>query len=596
MAETAPKLLDVLGLRWRQVVLLIGLGLVYGALEGVGLGLLLPVLQYVQEGPGTFGGASLPARFVRAASERTAIPVLPMLLGLVFIAVISKQVVRYVEQMYANRIRFDTMARARQEGFAAFMNATVPFTLSEHHARLVGALTTEIEFGVSAVPMFLHVCESAILLTVYLGLLFLLTPWLVPLVLLAVGALGLAMRARLKRSERYGHETANANQALHTMVAERLTGIRLLKLTGQENREVEKIRRITRTIADARLQISRAKVGMEVAIDPLIILLAFAAIYLAVASLGMTLASLGMFMFVLLRSVPVLRQFNEGRQGLVLSLQNLRQVRALVDRARASDERAGGAAPFPGLRQEITLRGVSFAYEEREPVLRQIDCQFQKGSLTALVGRSGAGKSTLLDLIPRLREPSGGELLFDGAPAKTFDVRSLRSVIGMMDQLAFLFDETIAGNIAYGVEGAGREEIVRAAQAANAHAFIAALPDGYDTAVGERGIRLSVGQRQRIALARVFLQNPDILLLDEPTSALDAESEHAIQQAIERLRRDKAVIIVAHRLSTIQRADQILVLEDGRIVERGDHATLLKTGEVYRELFGTPGLEMPAYA
>lgn len=586
-AQAVQELLTLLGVRGRHVVLLSALGLIYGIFEGVGLSLLLPVLQFVEQGPDGFRQSASPlSRAVIALSERLSIgSALPVLLAFVLAAVVLKQAIRYVYYIYAATVHCEAVARRRSEGFAALLRSRLSFTGAEAHGRLVSALTTELEFGAEAIPHFLKGCESVMVLTAYLILLALISPWLIPVIIGAIAALSFSMRMRVRRSHGYGARASQAIQELHTMIAERLSGIRLLKLAGQEEREASRVRQIAEAIADNSRKTARTVVSMDVSIDPLIMVLAFSTMYVAITSLHMTLASLGLIMFVLLRSVPALRQLNEARYGMNVGRESLRRVHELTERARSAGEPAGAGTRFPGLRQEIVFDRVSFSYGPGRDVLREISCRLPKGQITAVVGRSGAGKSTLFDLIPRLQEPSSGRILFDGTAATAFNVRTLRSAIGLMDQSGFLFDETVAGNIAYGLPNVDRAAIIRAATEAWAHEFITALPNGYDTPVGERGTKLSMGQRQRIALARVLLQNPDILLLDEPTSALDPESEQFIQAALDQLRRDKAIVIVAHRVSTIQRADQILVLDGGRIVEQGDHATLSKSGEVYREVF-----------
>jgi len=203
----------------------------------------------------------------------------------------------------------------------------------------------------------------------------------------------------------------------------------------------------------------------------------------------------------------------------------------------------------------------------------------------ALVGPSGAGKSTIVDLLARFYDPTGGRITVDGVDLNEFNIRSLRSRLGIVTQEAILFHDTVRANIAYGREGVSQEEIEAAARAANAHDFIMAMPEGYDTILGERGTRLSGGQRQRIAIARAILRDPAILILDEATSALDSEAERQVHDAIERLQSGRTTFVIAHRLSTVQNADQILVVRDGRIVEHGRHAELLRAGGAYRRLY-----------
>lgn len=246
---------------------------------------------------------------------------------------------------------------------------------------------------------------------------------------------------------------------------------------------------------------------------------------------------------------------------------------------------APGAVPLSVPRGRIRFENVSFAYEPGRPVLHAVSFEVGPGEMLAIVGETGSGKSTLLSLLLRFYHPDQGRILLDGQDLRAGTLRSLREAVSLVPQEAILFSDSIHENIAYGRAAASKEEIVRAARMAQADDFIRQLPDGYDTEVGERGVRLSVGQRQRIALARAFLRNAPILLLDEPTSALDAETEIHLMESVQSFARDKTVITVAHRLSTVRGADQILVLSHGRIVECGNHEQLLALGGHYFRLW-----------
>jgi subfamily B ATP-binding cassette protein MsbA len=378
-----------------------------------------------------------------------------------------------------------------------------------------------------------------------------------------------------------------ALEALHVTVAEKLSGIRLVKVRVREREEADAYRGQVRELTSVLMTLNRQKEALEVAIEPTMILGAFCALYASVRWFGMTLASVSVVMLILLRLVPYLKQMTTAGQLFGALMASLEDVQNVVDTARKARTITSGPITFGGLARDVRFDRVGFRYQDSPDrwAVRDASFTLTRGTLTALVGRSGAGKSTTLDLIARLRDPVEGEILFDGVPASRFTLTSLRSAVGIVDQDGFLFHDTVASNIACGLSGVSSSDIAAAARRAHADEFITQLPRGYDTLIGDRGVRLSGGQRQRLSLARVILQNPDILLLDEPTSALDAESEELIQDALEALRRTKVVVVAAHRLSTVRRASQILVLEDGGIVERGDHTSLMTEEGIYRRLF-----------
>ena len=237
-----------------------------------------------------------------------------------------------------------------------------------------------------------------------------------------------------------------------------------------------------------------------------------------------------------------------------------------------------------GFNDEITFDHVSFSYDTDRKILDDINLSVKKGSTVAIVGESGAGKSTLVDLIPRFYDVTGGSIKIDGTDIRDIKVHSLRSLMGNVNQEPILFNDTIFNNIAFGVEDATMEDVVAAAKIANAHEFIMEKEDGYNTNIGDRGMRLSGGQRQRLSIARAILKNPPILILDEATASLDTESERLVQEALDRLMSSRTTIAIAHRLSTIKNSDEIIVMHEGKIVERGKHEELLALNGYYKKL------------
>ena len=409
---------------------------------------------------------------------------------------------------------------------------------------------------------------------------------LVSLVLapLLIGALQPILKKLRKRHRRLSNEYGE----MTSIVAEAVSGIRLVKATGAEPHESLRFTDASGRYAKAMTRVSALGVLSqpltEVAGTAIAVLVLWIGARQVLVDRTMNGADLITFLVIVLRMLQPLKQISQvpaTAQASMASAERLFEV--LDETTEASADR--GTRDVTTLNDGVQFDAVSFTYGD-DAVLTDVTFDAPKGEIVALVGASGAGKSTLVDLVPRFNAPTSGRILLDGVDLQNIRLTSLRRLTGIVSQDTVLFNDTVRANIAFGAPGAYTQaQVESAARAANAHQFITELPQRYDTVLGERGTRLSGGQRQRIAIARALLSDPPILILDEATSSLDTESERLVQEAIDRLLTGRTVFVIAHRLSTVEHAQQILVLDRGRIVERGTHDTLLARRGAYHRLY-----------
>jgi ATP-binding cassette subfamily B protein/subfamily B ATP-binding cassette protein MsbA len=428
-----------------------------------------------------------------------------------------------------------------------------------------------------------------LLIATYLAVLVGISPWL----LLAVAAMGtlitVVQNQLLPRIRSGSRAVTQAQVAISSRITEDFQGLRLLHSSGQLEAADQRLRS-GMGVLERQLRGQARRLAVVAPFSKFLPILAIAVI--AVLSLLLfggrssgVLPSMVTFVLALQRLNMRLSGLANAANLLADNSGRLERLNAILSPAGKQLRRLGGT-PFRALEQDIRFDAVGLRYgPELPPALSEISFTLPKGRMLALVGPSGAGKSSIADLLTGLYAPTEGRILVDGVDLNSLDLPSWQQRLGVVSQDTFLFNATIAENIAFGTPGASQSQIEAACQAAQAAGFIEALSQGYDTLVGERGYRLSGGQRQRLSLARAILREPELLILDEATSALDSQSERLVQEAIERFERDHTVLVIAHRLSTIVKADQILVLEGGREKQQGTHLSLLAEGGLYGQLW-----------
>lgn len=408
----------------------------------------------------------------------------------------------------------------------------------------------------------------------------------------------LGMRVLLARLRRHSKVWADQRGELTATVAERISAIKLIRSYGTETLESQRFEEQATRYRKGIIRIQRfsslTSPVSEVFGGCLIILIIWAATTPWITGGTLGPAETITFLVAALKMMSPIKSISQFPASMATAMASADRVFDLLDIPLTEADHPGeGTATF---NRDLVFDRVSFRYPNGAPVLQDVSFSVSKGKVVALVGPSGAGKTTLLELLPRFHDVVAGEIRLDGIPLGKLTRRSIRSLLGIVSQDTVILNDTVSANIAYGRPRATRAEVEAAAAAANARDFIAELPLGYDTVLGERGTRLSGGQRQRIAIARALLRDPPILILDEATSALDTESERLVQQAIDRLMKDRTVLVIAHRLATVRHADEIITLDAGRVVERGTHAALLDRDGLYRRLHDLQFREVAASA
>lgn len=415
------------------------------------------------------------------------------------------------------------------------------------------------------------------------------TSWKLTLfTVLVLPAMGWLMGKVGRKLKRQSLEAQGKWSDTMSQLEETLGGLRIIKAFIAEDRMINRFTRCSNELRDAVNKVAMRQALAHPMSEFLGTILIVSVLWFGGALIlghnsSLTAPTFIFYMVILYSVINPLKDFAKAGYNIPKGLASMERVDKIL-KAENNIKEIPNPKPLTGMNDRIEFKDISFSYDGKREVLKHVNLTVPKGKTVALVGQSGSGKSTLVDLLPRYHDVQGGDITIDGTSIKDVRIADLRSLIGNVNQEAILFNDTFFNNIAFGVENATMEQVIEAAKIANAHDFIMEKPEGYNTNIGDRGGKLSGGQRQRVSIARAILKNPPILILDEATSALDTESERLVQEALERLMKTRTTIAIAHRLSTIKNADEICVLYEGEIVERGRHEELLELDGYYKRL------------
>lgn len=485
-------------------------------------------------------------------------------------------------------IRTGIVRDLRDQLYSKILSLPLSFFSEERKGDIIARMSGDVQEVENSIMSSLDMLfKNPILILAYFGTLLVVSWQLTIFTIIVLPGMGWLMGALGKKLKRQSITAQNQWSDLMSQVEETLGGLRIIKAFNAEKKMEN---RFYNAVEDHRHTVNKVNTRQQLA-HPMseflgtiliVFVLWFGGSLILNNSSSITAPSFIFYLVMLYSLINPLKEFSKASYNIPKGLASMERIDKIL---KAENKLKDPANPTPlhSFENKIEYKGISFKYENKW-VLRNINLTIEKGKTIALVGQSGSGKSTLVDLLPRFYDVQEGEVLVDGINVKDVLLKDLHSLMGNVNQEAILFNDTFFNNISFGVDNATMEEVIEAAKIANAHEFIMASEKGYDTTIGDRGGKLSGGQRQRISIARAILKNPPILILDEATSALDTESERMVQDALEKLMKSRTTVAIAHRLSTIRNADEICVLHEGEIVERGKHEELLLLNGYYKKL------------
>jgi subfamily B ATP-binding cassette protein MsbA len=566
-----------------KLLLISSLAIISAFFEAINLGSLVPLIQMLSstEAPGGTLWSTLNSFFAAIGLTLN----FTSLLSLIAILFIIGQVILFHKKRLQVQLWFQMSADLKRRILGNIFHADISFMHSQKAGQINDILTRESDAAAMSIYAVTEIMTYTFFILVYCAMLLYISVEITAICLVIAAITLLFLNRLILRSKELGISAVQSSMRLNEFVSERLNLVKLIKIFSTEEPEERKFKRVTEQYADNNVAFMLNGIRIETIFQVIIFFIAIVILYVSSYIYEMDLALILVFIFILVRLTDPLRQFNAQRHQLTGEIASLEKIDSLLNQSSHAQTIHSGKKGFHGFSDSIEYDKVGFSYVPGSKTLEDISFQIRKNEMVALVGVSGGGKSTIVDLLIRLIEPENGRILIDNCDIKDYETTSYHAKIGFVSQDSFLFSDSILNNICYGESDCNRDQIIAAATIAHAHEFIASLPEGYETILGEHGTKISGGQKQRIALARALYKNPEILVLDEATSALDSESEKIIQDSIAAIRHRYTIIAIAHRLSTIENSDRIIVIDKGRIVETGRHKDLISAGGVYSRFY-----------
>ena len=522
--------------------------------------------------------------------RNTAKETLQMLCYSILIIFVLKNVFLYLKNVSLIVVQYRLITELRNKLYIHFHSLSLSFFNKQKSGELTSTIVNDVANMRQALTIgFQRMFVEPINIIAFTTLLFIISWQLASIAVIIIPLAGIFIVKMSRSIRRKSRRTSVKIAGITNLITETLASIRIVKAFAMENYEVDRFKKETNNYYNLMFRRSRLRSIAPPITEILGVVIGVVLLWIGgsevLASDGITSEDFIRFILIMFSALQPIRSLSNVFAEVQVGAASAERVFHILD-TKPTIIDADNAIKDIVLNEHISFDNVSFQYEDEESeVLKEINFSINKGSVVALVGSSGSGKSTMADLIPRFFEPTKGRIKLDKYDIKDVRIKSLRKLMGIVTQETILFNDTISGNIAYGQKEVKSSKIHAAAEAANAKEFIDALPHGFNTVIGEKGVRLSGGQRQRIAIARALLKDPPILILDEATSSLDTESEKYVQEAINNLMKDRTVLVIAHRLSTIINADRIIVLDNGKIVESGTHTELLDKNGIYKNLY-----------